>query len=650
MFSKLWAFALTLLSAFTSVALAQGVYTPPPVEAFGQMPFIRDLDISPSGNRFFAIVRPDNAQEYQFVVFDIEDGTVEPIYGVTQTDELSIRQPFWKRDDRIIFSVRGAGNRYGTETVETRLFSLDPEEGKMRPLFRSRPDDGVPVQIQDRIVSRLRGDSDHILISYYKDSRVNVYRVYTEKSRRHNQEMSGKRGISSWRADSNGRIRSGSGIVDDKRQRLIVRLADDKWEDISHRVAEGAPDFRFLGFPDNPDKAFVASAHESETAALYLYDIPTDSFEKQLFRSEVSDVYGVVQRAEDGAALGVIFAEDDADIHWFGDNLARRVLERVKKALPGYSITLESLNANDTHSVIFAEQGNNPGQYYLFDHDAGALVALPVQYPSLEGREMGQTFVSSYPARDGLDIPAYITLPPTYTSLEEAKDLPFIVLPHGGPNARTFAGFDWEVQFLVSRGYGVLEMNFRGSTGYGQNFREAGDREWGQAMQDDITDGANWLVEQGFADRNRLAIMGHSYGGYAALMGVVKTPDLYQCAVTHGAVADLPRLIKHEAQFVGGKYWTRRIGRLWGDREMLRENSPALHADKIKVPVLLFHGEEDRVVIVDQTERMVSGLKRQDREFKYVELEKGSHYLNVSDNRLVFLQETEAFLKECLGG
>ncbi|MEM9232970.1 MAG: S9 family peptidase, partial [Pseudomonadota bacterium] len=397
-----------------------------------------------------------------------------------------------------------------------------------------------------------------------------------------------------------------------------------------------------------PNKAFVASAHDGETAALYVYDIATDSFEKELFRSEVSDVYGVAQRAEDGAALGVIFAENDADIHWFGDNFARHVLDQVKKALPGYSVTLKSLNANDTHSVIFAEKGNSPGQYYMYDHDAGSLVALPPQYPSLEGMKMGQTFVTSYAARDGLEIPAYITLPPSYSSLEEAEDLPFIVLPHGGPNARTFTGFDWEVQFLVSRGYGVLEMNFRGSSGYGQGFREAGDREWGQAMQDDITDGTKWLIDQGFAATNRIAIMGHSYGGYAALMGVVKTPDLYQCAVTHGAVTDLPRLIRHETQFVGGKYWTRRIGRLWGDREMLRENSPALRAAEIKVPVLLFHGEEDRVVIVDQTERMVSGLKRQGKEHIYVELPKGSHYLNVGNNRLIFLKKTEAFLGECL--
>ncbi|MEM9233213.1 MAG: hypothetical protein AAGA69_03125, partial [Pseudomonadota bacterium] len=168
MFSKLWAYILTLFIVVASTAVAKESYSPLPVEAFGQMPFIRDLEISPSGNRFFAIVRPDGAEEYQFVVFDQKGGDIELVYGVNQTDEISVRNPFWKRDDRIVFSIRGAGSRYGTETVETRLFSLDPDKGKMRPLFRTNQDGGIPVQIQDRIVSELRQDPEHILISYFK--------------------------------------------------------------------------------------------------------------------------------------------------------------------------------------------------------------------------------------------------------------------------------------------------------------------------------------------------------------------------------------------------------------------------------------------------------------------------------------------------
>ncbi|RFB04292.1 alpha/beta hydrolase family protein [Parvularcula marina] len=629
----------------TGVAMAQDQA---PLEAYARMPLFRDIKLSPSGHRFFALVRPEGAEEYRFIVYDNGAEGIKPVYGTTQTDEIRFRNVTWKRDDRIIFSLRTNGSRYGTETVETRLFGLNPDDSKITPLFR-KPDEGdLPVQIQDRIVSMLEDDADHILVQYWDEGRMAVRSVFTEKDSRHKTVMSGRNGIDFWSADKKGRIRSGWGIVNDKREKLIVRMPDDKWKDISHRVAEGAPYFNFLGFPDHPEKAFVASNHEGGLAALYIYDIVNDQFEEKLFESDVSDVYSVVQRDEDGAAVGVTFADETGDIHWFGANLAQDIIDRVRGAFPGHSVTLTSINGSDSHAVVYVEEGNNPGRYYIFDRAGPSLTSLPPQYPELADVPMGRTFVSSYQARDGLDIPAFVTLPPQYESLEDAKDLPFIVLPHGGPNARTFAGFDWEVQYLVSRGYGVLEMNFRGSSGYGEEFLRAGDRQWGQAMQDDITDGTNWLIEAGLASPQRIAIMGHSYGGYAALMGAVKTPDMYQCAIAHAPVTDLPMLIRHENQYEGGSYWTRRIGRLWGDREMLRDNSPTLQADKIQVPILLVHGEDDRRVTIDQSERMVSSLKRQDKEFRYVELEKGSHFLDVGDNRITFLKETDTFLKSCL--
>jgi dipeptidyl aminopeptidase/acylaminoacyl peptidase len=261
---------------------------------------------------------------------------------------------------------------------------------------------------------------------------------------------------------------------------------------------------------------------------------------------------------------------------------------------------------------------------------------------------LGQTFVTEYAARDGLAIPAYITLPPDLNSLADAKDLPFIVHPHGGPAARNFLRFDFDVQFLVSRGYGVLQMNFRGSEGYGRDFADAGHREWGQAMQDDITDGAEWLIETGIANANRMAIMGGSYGGYAALMGAVKTPTLYQCAISFAGVSDLPELLKLERRFIGGKYATRFIGDLWKDRKMLRENSPAQRADAIQVPVLLMHGDADTVVDVDQSERMAKALREAGGQVEYRVFENGDHHLSLYENRLQYLTEMERFLQECL--
>jgi dipeptidyl aminopeptidase/acylaminoacyl peptidase len=252
-----------------------------------------------------------------------------------------------------------------------------------------------------------------------------------------------------------------------------------------------------------------------------------------------------------------------------------------------------------------------------------------------------------YQARDGLSIPAYVTLPPSIDGLEEARNLPFVVLPHGGPTARDFLEFDWLSQFLAHQGFGVLQMNFRGSAGYGETFRAAGDRQWGQAMQDDITDGTRWLFENGLADPDRTSILGASYGGYAALMGAVKTPDLFRCAVSINGVSDLPTVIADERDYIGGTYGTRHIGRLWGDRKMLAENSPARRADEITAPVLLIAGEEDRVVPPEHSERMRRAMERAGKAVELVTLEEGSHRLDVGNNRVLALRAIDRFLAGC---
>lgn len=645
-----------LAMGFNGGTSAQEGYTPPPLEAFGQMPTLRDVKVSPSGDRFFTLIRPAGAADYKFAVFENSPQGLAPLFVTEQTGEFRFRKPFWKRDDRIVFSTASNGLRDGVETVETRLFSLDPESGDSAALFRMRPKNSrldmqneVPVQIQDDIVSTLPNDPDYILVEYFDEGLNNVYRVFVNSGRSHVRALRGKEGVTSWDADSTGRIRGGFGILYNTKQKLIVRMPDDSWVDISHRVNDEGTSFELLGFPHDPTKAYVASNHETDTNALYLYDIPTDTIGEQIFHSPSSDVYGIVQQRSDGSVIGVNFAGDDVETHWLGTSFVREVTQKVVGALPGKTVSVRSLNPTDTHSVHYAEDGNNPGQYFIFDHEKNHLTALPAQYPNLAGVPMGQTVSTTYTARDGLEIPAFVTLPPWLGGLEDAGDLPFVVLPHGGPNARTFTGFDWEVQFLVSRGYGVLQMNFRGSAGYGQAFLEAGDREWGQAMQDDITDGAHWLIDQGYADKDRLVILGHSYGGYAALMGAAKTPDLYQCAIAHAPVTDLPRLIRHENQFVGGKYWTRQIGRLWQEGGKLRENSPAQRAEDINIPVLLFHGENDRVVIIEQSNLMASALKRANRDYEYIVLEEGSHFLDVGENRLVFLRKTADFIDKCVG-
>ncbi|WP_051241850.1 alpha/beta hydrolase family protein [Azohydromonas australica] len=245
-------------------------------------------------------------------------------------------------------------------------------------------------------------------------------------------------------------------------------------------------------------------------------------------------------------------------------------------------------------------------------------------------------------ARDGLSLAAYLT----HARNGGTAPGPLVLLPHGGPYARDDASFDPWTELLANRGYTVLQVNFRGSSGYGAEFQKAGLQRWGQEMQEDLEDAVQWAVSQGVADPRRICIVGASYGGYAALMGVVKTPHLYRCAVSFAGVSNLTDLALHWTEFIGGKEGSRRVlGNWWQDRERLRATSPALQAQRIEVPVLLVHGTADRRVPVEQSRDMAKALASAGRSYRYMEQEGGDHHFSRQAHHTEFLRELEAFLQ-----
>jgi dipeptidyl aminopeptidase/acylaminoacyl peptidase len=250
----------------------------------------------------------------------------------------------------------------------------------------------------------------------------------------------------------------------------------------------------------------------------------------------------------------------------------------------------------------------------------------------------------SYKARDGTEIPAFLTMPPT----KSAAPLPLVVLPHGGPQARDYLKFDWLVQFLASRGYVVLQPQFRGSTGFGDAFREAGYRQWGGLMQDDITDGVRAMIDQGIADAHRICIVGASYGGYAALAGAAFTPDLYSCAVSISGVSDLPALMRESVPIYGGALstslsdWKMRIGA--PNDSALTAKSPINSVRTIKIPVLIVYGTGDGVVPNEQSERMARALKSAGKSVTVSVLQGEDHWLSRTETRMQVLKDLDAFL------
>jgi dipeptidyl aminopeptidase/acylaminoacyl peptidase len=278
--------------------------------------------------------------------------------------------------------------------------------------------------------------------------------------------------------------------------------------------------------------------------------------------------------------------------------------------------------------------------YYLGDRKDKSLTPIFEQYPDLLPEVLTEHKFVTYTARDGTELEGYLTLP-----LGVDGPVSAILHPHGGPGARESDGFDYWTSFLVNRGYAVFRPNFRGSTGYGYEFSQSQMKGWGLTMQDDLTDAANWLVEQKIAKPDSMCIVGASYGGYAAAMAAVKTPDLFKCAISFAGVTNLKRLVYKSRGYTNSKFVKNQIG---DDSDDLEARSPFYQAKKVKIPMLFLHGEDDRVVDVEQSRMMVDELQDLDKPVEYIEFENGDHYLSIQRNRHAAFKAMDVFLKKHL--
>ena len=298
--------------------------------------------------------------------------------------------------------------------------------------------------------------------------------------------------------------------------------------------------------------------------------------------------------------------------------------------------------------VVNAEGASRPPVFHLVDFAAKRADIINEAYPKLAGIKQGTVRVFEYPARDKYALMAYLTVPADTPE----KNLPVVVLPHGGPESSDGGSFDWLAQFLASRGYAVLQPQFRGSAGLGKAHADAGRRQWGLRMQDDLTDGVKKLVADGIADPKRICIVGASYGGYAALAGAAFTPDLYACAVSISGVSDLPLMIGYDTRMSMAEsssidYWHEHIGPATDPQVIAK--SPARSAASVRAPVLLIHGTEDTVVPIEQSRLMAHALQESGKPVELIELPGEDHWLSQSATRIRMLTELERFLAKYLG-
>lgn len=400
--------------------------------------------------------------------------------------------------------------------------------------------------------------------------------------------------------------------------------------------------------PDYTALIFTAQLPGSDSARLYGMNILDGSVHGPLIDSNSAGIRRILLD-KNRVVHGIEFDGFHPSYEFFDEALSARIA-LIQTALPGSSVRLVSWSDDFKRLVVHVSGGRTAGTYLMFEQGKRSPMLLSTQRDEIPGEHVAPVIVEEYPARDGLTIPALIT---AKQSVLDEGSAPLIVMPHGGPAFYDSVGFNWLAQYFASRGYLVLQPQFRGSDGFGYEFLRAGFGEWGRKMQTDLDDGVTYLVEKGLADPQRVCIVGSSYGGYAALAAGAFSPDLYRCHVSINGVSDVRRMLEYDRRRHGSDhwvvdYWEEWFGAKRDNKDDLDALSPIYHAESFSGPVLLIHGKDDTVVPVDQSRRMRKALKRARKNVKYVQLKGEDHHLSRPETRLETLRVIADFIDEHL--
>lgn len=630
---------------------------PLPIEYFTRSDDFGQLKISPDGA--FLAATTGGPPLSALVFIDVAQMQLSGGIRAPVGDE--IIDFHWVSDTRVIYSYgqRFPGREYVTDTGE--LFAVDRDGKRSNQIYGyragnkrtgSRLGQRESTKASGELLSVLEDDDKHVLIIEWPyEQRFNALRLDADAHPRI-ARLDVYDGSKNWVGvvplalpevvvDSQERVRFAVGYDADSELSVIWKPdPEGEWTE-----------FRLPGFGDGTvtPRRFGADGHSvvltgvaeaDALEALYRVDLETRAVEL-LYRHPAVDIANVVTDLSGRSVVGVRFETDKPGYHWLDpEEPTARLYRMLERALPGKAIAVTSATKDGRHAVVFAYSDVSPGDYYLFDVEKKAASYLQAARSWVDPERMRPKEPIVVTARDGWTLHGYLTRPD-----DAPGPFPMIVLPHGGPHTvRDRWEFDWEVQLLANRGYAVLQVNFRGSAGYGREFVEAGYSEWGGRMQDDVTDATLWAIEQGLARKDAVCIYGASYGGYAALMGAVREPGLYRCAIGHAGVYDL------ELMFEAGDVQRWRVGRAWlqwmlgGDRELLRQRSPVHHADEIRVPVMLVHGENDWRADFEHAVRMKDALERAGKPVEWLELEGEGHGVYNDDTRRRVYEEVLAFL------
>ena len=617
-----------------------------PTDLFASLNGYTATEISPNGETLAYLYPVDGRQN--LVIEDLETEARQVIPPIGGLDFTWLE---WANDETLVFSMRMSAARKGwiiVDTEETRLIAINIKTNKVTPLIKpamivgrtgsrtAREYYGEP-QIQDEVIDWMPEDPDHILVSLDEDfdgrDEVRRVNVNTGSYRIHRKSIDG---VQHWVVDQSGEVRLGYGYRLGE-SRMVFKDAKGDWLtlDDTDWYQNG---WRPRAFTADKEIIIVVGYGEHDTAEARTLNTSTGEFVDTLFSNPNYDLYVVLRHPYSRERMGVSHTDHRTRIDYFDESFAK-LQSSLDRAIPDSRNYIRSFSKDMRKLVVHSSNSREPGMLLLWDRDTKSMDPIGWFNENLDPDMLADVNAVEYESADGTIIPAYLTLP----AGADAGALPAIVLPHGGPASRTDKSYWFLSQFLVSRGYAVLQPNFRGSDGYGWEFREAGRGQWGGIMQDDVDAGARWLIDEGIADADRICIIGWSYGGYSAAIGLVNSPDLYRCGVGINGVYNLPQFIADSNEYVGGTVWSRHIGL---EGESSRSVSPYHQVERFDSPFLIIHAEDDHRVRVGQADQMYKALEKNEKQAKLVKVDHGGHLMVNAASRKRLLDEIESFLRD----
>lgn len=634
---------------------------PIPIETFAARDAISDVAISPDG-RYLATVSA-LADRRAAQVLDLKDASAKPHIVLSDVPgKFDISWCRWATNSRLVCSYRGIGTDVASPEevrfVATRLVAVDPDGSHLLVLLQNSEEAGG--QFQDQVIDWRPGKADTVLIQ----AEESVLDAVGRDAIKGAGGVIGATTSSGYPAifelnvvtgglhlllhsfppalrfltDFHGTPRVAYGVQERSTtvQYFVRTPGGSGWHHLLKYEAFARGELRTPIAIDaaNPSRAY-AIGDSGGRQALWSIDLNDVDPPQLIYANDTVDVAGA-EFLKDGKLAGVEYSTDRPHMFYTDPKLGA-IMRQLDTALSTTTNRIVDCTEDLSLCVVHSTGDVQPGLWFIIDTATRKLTAIGRTNPMLDPEQLGHMQPISYKARDGTMIPGYLTTPPD----APAQPLPLVVMPHGGPIARDVPQYLFLQQFLVNRGYAVLQMNFRGSSGYGQDWFYAAHQDWGGLTYDDIIDGTRWAVASGIADPHRIAIVGWSFGGYAALLGAVRDSDQFRCAVSIAGISDLGLLRAQDSHFITGEIAREQIG---GLAAKLQADSPRRHARDLNIPILMFHGDMDPQVNVEQSRAMAAALRSAGKSFDFVEIKGADHQIINPKDRLMMMHKIEDFL------